>query len=341
MTQRPLLFFPSKERASRSPLTGGGDNLSLPSPRRQGERLTPKFEALFNTLEEKRIHLQQTATGTDPQEVLVFETRGRVEDFICSIEKYGGLEWLGEIDIEDIKPDEDFHESNEEGHKKEKELNGRLYLVFTNHRAMRQLLDLWKRWVKDGNFDTSKGEHKGKGALKEVFKRLHDIRKWDIQDRFEESKTLQYWEEDVRLNPDRPVRFEIEPWYRSGRARREEAQHSITRLIVEKGGNVISTSDIPGIHYHGILAELPAEEIQSILEIKDTELVRCENIMFFKPSGQVVVGGSYNEKDLITHEETMEFSLPEGDPIAAILDGLPLVQHQVLKDSSSLMTLIT
>lgn len=332
MTQHPLLFFPTKENATRSKLQGRATELFLPSYKRQGDRLTPKFQALVDALQQKRINLQQTAAGIDPEEVLVFETRGAVEDFITAVNKFGGFEWLGEIDIEDMKSDDDFYEVDSKGNRKEGELTGRLYAVFTNQLAMRQLLELWKRWVKDGCIDTRKKEHKGKAPLIKVFESLYDIRKWDVQDRFAESEVLKYWEEDIHFNPERPVRFEIELWFRSNRFKQERALASIQKLVSEKGGRIISSAVIESIRYHGVLAELPAEEIQTVIHNQNTELVSCENIMFFRPSGQVAVSDRYHESELEQHEETADYPLPEGDPVVGILDGLPLVHHQVLKN---------
>ena len=93
MTQRPLLIFPVRGEASRSKLNGRGAKVFAPSGQVQYTRLNPKFEALNNTLESKRIFLQQNPTGITPEMVLVFETVGRVDDFIKAVNKIEGLEW--------------------------------------------------------------------------------------------------------------------------------------------------------------------------------------------------------------------------------------------------------
>jgi hypothetical protein len=333
MAQKPLLFFPSREQASRSKLNGFGGKYHIPSPERQGERLTPKFQYLFDALEQRRIEIQQTPAGIDPEEVLVFETAGTVEDFSKAVSKIGGLEWLGEVDIENIEPDDDFYSIDDDSQRiPNKPLNGRLYLVFTNNHAMRQLLSLWNIWVKDGDFDVRKGDHRGKGKLKEVFKHLSDIRRWDVQDRFDETNILEYWEEDLELNPERVVRFEIELWFRSNRGKRGVAYREVASLLERLGGKAISSYEIPEIRYHAVLAELPATEIRKIISKEEVELVKCENIMYFKPTGQVISEGEYSEDDLQPIDEARLFPIPENEPIVAVLDGLPLSQHIVLKD---------
>ena len=91
MAERPLLFFPSKEVASRSKLSGGGGNFAYPSSERQRERLSPKFESLSNVLDAQRATIQQSTVGIDPEQVLVFETIGNVEDFAKAVSKIEGL----------------------------------------------------------------------------------------------------------------------------------------------------------------------------------------------------------------------------------------------------------
>jgi hypothetical protein len=329
MVQRPLLFFSDAEVAARSKLSGGNGKISYPSSARQGERLSPKFDALYNTLNAQRATIQQSTVGIDPEQVLVFETVGSVDDFAIAVSKIKGFEWLGEFEIEDINPNDDFYSLDENGKREEKSLNGRLYLVFTNTTAMNQLLSLWSLWIKEQNFDCHRGKNRGKGKFKEVFKLLKNIRKWDIQDRFEESNVLRIWDEDLRIAPDRVVRFEVELWYRSNIVQRRQSYSSVTQLISNAGGRVITFCDIPEIYYHAILAELPASEIRNILSTRNTELIKCENIMYFRPSGQVAVDTSSIEEAQPLEIEP-DSLLPAGNPVVAILDGYPLSKHKIL-----------
>jgi len=329
MAQRPLLFFPDAEVATRSKLPGGGGKFSHPSAERQEQRLSPKFEALSNALAARRAALQQSSVGIDPEQVLVFETIGSVDDFARAVSNIEGFEWLGEFEIEDIIPDDDFYAIDDDGERNNKSLNGRLYLVFTNTTAMNQLLSLWQLWIEDPNFDCRRGENRGKGKFKEVFRLLNNIRKWDIQDRFEESNVLRIWEEDLQIAPDRVVRFELELWYRSNMDQRRQSYSSVAQLILDAGGRVITSCDIPDINYHAILAELPASEIRIILSDRNTALVKCENIMYFRPSGQVVVDTSSIE-EAQSLEIAPIFPLPTGSPVVAIFDGYPLSRHAIL-----------
>ena len=127
------------------------------------------------------------------------------------------------------------------------------------------------------------------------------------------------------------MKFEIELWYRSNTDQRRQNYSSLVQLISDAGGKVITSCDIPEICYHSILAELPASEIRNILSSRNTELVKCENIMYFRPSGQVVATPSSIE-DAQTLEIEPESPLPAGNPVVAILDGYPLSRHRILNN---------
>lgn len=325
MPQKPLLFFPTKEIATRSKLGGGGGRYFSPSSTRQYTRLNPQFQALNDALNSQRISIQQTTIGVEPEQVLVFETIGSVEDFANAVHKIEGFEWLGEIEIDEIIPDMDFYQLNKEGERTDKLLSGRLYLISTNCHAMEQLLSLWNSYTQNESIKFERG----KGKFKDVFRLLKNIRKWDIEDRFEESKILSFWEENLQIDPTRIIRFEIELWYRNNLYLRQQSYNTIQHLLVNLGGRIISSCDISNIVYQSVLAELPANEIRNILENRNTALVKCENIMFFKPSGQIAIVDSYDTiGELI--EGFDDAPLPSGDPVVAILDGYPLTGHRKL-----------
>lgn len=325
MVQRPLLFFPKSERATRSTLGGGGGRYSIPSGSRQGERLSPAFRELHRSINSQRASLQQSTTGIDPEQVLVFEVVKSIEDFANAVKRIDGLQWLGEIEIEEIQASEDFYLVNREGEREEeKSMSGRLYLILTNITAMEQLLSLWERYVNN----PQESFERGYGRFKEVFKHLKDIRKWGVQDRFEETGILHYWEEAIQIDPNATVRFEVELWYKNSLAARNESFNALRKIIVESGGQVITSCDIPEIRYHSILAELPGNEIQNIISHRDTELVKCENIMYFRPSGQMVVADT-NLDDAVEIQPA-PYPLPSGSPVVGIFDGYPLNRHNVL-----------
>ncbi|MDY6822595.1 MAG: S8 family peptidase [Chloroflexota bacterium] len=54
--------------------------------------------------------VSSAVAGLEPETVLVIEIAGSVDEFKQAIDATEGLEWLGEWDVEDIEPDDDFYE---------------------------------------------------------------------------------------------------------------------------------------------------------------------------------------------------------------------------------------
>lgn len=325
MTDRPLLWFPQPEPASRTKLNSAPGRVSTPSHERQGSRVSIKLTQLQEAFEARRAELVRAAAGVDPEQVLVIETVGAVEDFAKAVKRIDGLEWLGEIEVDELPPDEDFHDLEHP----EKPLKGRLYLVLTNQQALTELLSLWRRYRDQDDpkmkFDT------GLTKFRDVFCHLWDIRRWGAIDRLLETGVLDIWQEELN-DPDlqdRPVRFEAELWYRDSPDKRAESESVVRDLINSLEGQVIASGAIPGIRYHAVLAELPANRIQEIIDAPETELVKCDNIMFFRPVGQMTSGETLADDYVETLPPKNE-ELPAGAPVLAVLDGMPYVSHQHL-----------
>lgn len=105
----PLLVFPQAKTIT--PLTGSGfprSNPHFPGHARQVKRLTPQLQELQQDFSRYKASLSGAVAGLEPETVLVIEIAGAVEDFKQAVEATDGLEWLGEWDVEDIEPDNDF-----------------------------------------------------------------------------------------------------------------------------------------------------------------------------------------------------------------------------------------
>ena len=321
MPERPLLIFPVPESANRTKRQIPIGPIHYPAYQRQCQRLGPKFRQLQETFNMRRVELLQTAVGIDPEQVLVLETVGYVDNFINAVKKIDGFEWMGEIEPDEISPDEDFFDQN----RPEKVLTGRLYLVMTNQKALQQMLSLWNEYQQNPEMKFLRGLTK----FRDVFNCLREVRQWDVRDRLHETGILNSWREDLEYDGNRVVRFETELWYRGSEAKRHESIGQVSQLLRQLGGRVVSQCTIDEIAYQALLAELPANAIDQIIQDPTTELVRSENVMFFRPLGQMAVGKEYEEGEV--EESTFEDSpTPQGTPIVALLDGLPLTGHRAL-----------
>ena len=321
MPERPLLLFPTPEAASRSTLGGGGGRLRRPTLQRQWDRLSPVFSQLQTAFDARRVEIQQNAAGINPEQVLVIETVGSIDNFANAVKRIDGLEWMGEIEIDEITPDEEFYDET----KPDKELSGRLYLVMTNQQALEQMLSLWQRYHANPNMQFERGLTK----FRDVFLHLKNIRRWDVQDRLLETGIIDAWREDLEHDGDRVISFEAELWFRGSDELRAASALHVAELVQQAGGRILSQSVIDGIAYHGLLAELPANAIRAIAENPTTELVRCENVMFFRPVGQMVVGDKTPEGE-VEFSAIEERPMPTGDPVVALFDGVPLANHRLL-----------
>lgn len=321
MPERPLLLFPTPETADRTKQKPQFGRVHKPNVARQGQRLSPMFNQLQAAFNARRVEIQQNTAGIDPEQVLVIETIGSIDNFANAVKRIEGLEWMGELESDEIAPDEDFYdESNPE-----KELNGRLYLVMTNQRALDEMLSLWRRYQADPVMQFERGLTK----FRDVFLHLKSIRRWDVQDRLLETGLIEIWQEDLEYDGERVIPFEAELWFRGSTELRTASANQVAELVQQAGGRILSQCVIEGIVYHGLLAELPANAIRAIIENPTTELVKCENVMFFRPVGQMVVGDKSPEGEVeVTSIE--EMPLPTGEPVVALFDGVPLANHHLL-----------
>lgn len=323
MPERPLLLFPTPATAERAKLGAGFARISKPTAVRQWEKFSPKFQQLQQMFAAQRVAIQQDAVGIEPEQVLVIETIGSVQDFANAVKKIEGFEWMGEMVGDDVSPNEEFY--NEENI--DKNLSTQLYMIMSNQSALDQMLSLWKKYKYDSQFKFSHGL----GKFKEVFLCLNDIRRWGIQERLFETGLLEVWKESILNDPSRSVRFEAELWFRGNVEDRNERSSRVTKLIQQMNGRVVSQAIIEDISYHAILGEIPADSVQSIIESPDIELTNCDSVMFFRPIGQMTIGTVPSQEETDTIVGANEI-FPDGEPVIALLDGLPLSNHSLLKD---------
>lgn len=317
---KPILMLPrvgQADRTKQKPKPFGGPH--VPGFERQLERLSPIFQVLQNTFESRQVAFQADPVGTVPEQVLVFETIGSISNFFGAVRRIEGMEWLTEWEAE-ISPDDDFY--NEDN--KTKELRGRLFLVMSNHQALTQMLSLWERYCSDPDVQFERGLNK----WKELFQLLHSIRPWDTSDRLRETGIIDDWTERIELGEER-VRFEVEFWFRSIPEHRDSAERSFRNILTAAGGQALSSFVLPKINYHGLLAEVPIQEIKKVINNEEVQLVKSDQVMFFRPVGQTSI-------DTHTEEPEEECSAINtgaellGEPVVGLLDGLPVENHALL-----------
>jgi hypothetical protein len=330
MPEFPLLRLPNP---NRSELPDGGRNISSirkPARGRQRDRFGPVFDRLQTVLARPGdpIELREDPTALAPERVIVFEIAGTVTDFLKALGKVKGLEFMAELETE-FAADEDFAvqytDATRKGQDKpDSNVPGRLYLAMPDLQALRELVSLWERW-KDGQ-----SLARGFAPIANLFSQLHDLRPWGPQDRIP-AETVDFWREELALNPDRPVRTEVELWYRANGTRRQEATDAVRAMLTEAGGRIVHESVIENIAYHGLLVDIPSGYIQSLMELEAVKLALADEVMFLRP--QSVLSDPQDIEALA--DGTLEAAQPTANlarpqPIAALLDGMPVQAHSLL-----------
>lgn len=321
MSERPLLLFPSRKIADRTKRGFAPNGIRRPSHKKQGKRLAPIFEQLQKSFDSRSQEIRQTPTGVEPEQVLVIETIGSVVDFFKAVKHIEGLEWEGELEVDEIAPDDDFYDENNP----QKTLAGHLYLIMSNHTALVQMLSLWNYYVKDENFKFKRGLAK----FREVFKILKNIRRWEVVDRVSETGLIEVWREELQINHGRPLRFEIELWFRNTKGKRIQAYDQLKQSVEYHGGKILAECIIAEIGYHALMAEIPPTIAEEVIHSQEIELIKCDAAMFFRPTGQMSAGKVLHEGDLLEHA-IVSTDNPSGEPVVAMLDGLPLENHRLL-----------
>jgi hypothetical protein len=144
MPERPLLIFPTPSIAERikKRIPRGPSMYHFPSPQRQKDRLTPRFESMLQSF------VTDSTAGIEPEYVLVLETTGQIEDFERAVRAVSGLEWLAEIDTDEITADDEFFEIPKIGK--------RLFYKQIDDISAKQSSEIWKA-LEDNGFVDDKG----------------------------------------------------------------------------------------------------------------------------------------------------------------------------------------
>jgi len=321
------MLFQTPEKADRESKTPFFSKTKKPNFERQYNRLQPAFSVLQNAFEAKNLKIQQSPVGINPDFALVFEIIGTVNSFYTAVRKCDGLEWMFDKESDSFEPDDDFYETNDKGEKSDDKINGKLYCVMSNQQAMEQLMSLWKRH-KDGETEVFQ---RGFTGIRDVFVNIKNIRYWNAQDRITETYALEYWRENLSIDGDNPVPFEIELFYRDSLEKRKIGMQSVSHEVKKLGGKIIQECSIAAIVYHSLLVELPRNSIENLVNnYENIELAQVDDIMFFRPTCQsVFIADAKTEKMDDISPIISEVTNP---PVVAVLDGMPLQNHQLLQN---------
>lgn len=253
---------------------------------------------------------------------MVFEVIGPVAKFVEAV-RGAGFEWLGE----DFAPatesiDDDGDEDSE--YTEEEERNPTpLYVTMPTLAGLRKLLALWKLY--------SKGEQAPEGSKDwwPLFGYLMDLRVWSAKDRVD-PRTGNYVARMLERHPQRPIRMELDLWYRGDPALRRDAELYVRALMETIDGSVLDFATIEAIQYQAALIELPVAQAMLLSELNGP-LADADPVMRVRP--QSFFDASPGEPPSV-EVATNAPQLAENNrpPVVALLDGYPIANHALLRD---------
>lgn len=237
-----------------------------------------------------------------PERLLVFELRGSVDAFAAAVSRVNGLEF---IDEEALAGDEVDKEPV-------------AYLLVPDMTALRQIESLWRRWKAREHFGT------GFTPWRDVFALLRELRPWGPQDRVDERDAATFAQEIEGHEERELLRLEIELVFRKSAQAAQQAEALIEAEVQRTGGAIVSRARIDEIGYHACLVDLPASEVRAILDRQGVATV--ESVMHIRPQS---IATKLETEDAEPLGEVPQIDAL-GEPILALLDGVPVANHPLL-----------
>lgn len=315
----PLLIFPQPR--SGGPPQGRISRTSTgqdPEHHRQVERLEPQMNRVSDDFTRFKGLIDKSMIGVEPELVLVLELANRIDNLAQAVNA-AGLEWLGEWDL-DMEIDDDFPAVG-----KKSTRDGRLFVSMANQQGMDKLLALWQQWQREKTLP------RGKTKWRDIFACLKKIRPWGRQETLVETGMKDHWD---NLSDEEIASFQIECFYHQNHDKRVNVENDIRDFLSKGRGEIINDFiDRPDIAFHAVKAHMPVMEIRRLLNISDNteeglHLFIYPNVMYFRQTGQSIATAVEGDGEEAEYPQTEA----EQPPIAAILDGVPNLQHKALEN---------
>lgn len=288
----------------------------------QEQRLGPRFARLTAAFEANRLRAVADPAAQAPEYVLVLDVAGELNDFAAAMRRVPGLEFLAE-EIEDkIEPD-DFAVVDRDGRRKP--YDRLVYVVASDLKAWEEILSLY------GRFQRREPFQQGTTPFRHLFGRLRDLRPWDDRDRLELTGVLRAWNEELEGLDEQLVEFEAELWFRSDADLRRRAIAELRRDLEAQRGELVDESVVAEIGYHGALGRVPARLLREVVREHRVRWMRTGAVRFFHAVGQIAAPADDLDVDAEGDGAAPVTAAPTGQPRIALLDGLPLGNHERLR----------
>ncbi len=122
--------------------------------------------------------------------------------------------------------------------------------------------------------------------------------------------------------------LEVELVFRANDEIAQTADNKVVATINGEGGRILSRCRIGEIAYHALLVTLPVEAVRRVIERSARGISGLDSVMHIRPQSVA--------SDVDTGEATLSAEVPalpsvEKSPILAILDGVPVSEHPLLR----------
>ncbi|MGL4304671.1 MAG: S8 family peptidase [Mycobacteriaceae bacterium] len=317
-TSRPVILGNITVTRNLAPPKGGSSKprVDYSDLEKHAERIRARFDEAIAAFDDQ-IQLSESILSTDPQLVLVLEALDERED-LTGVAQRLGMEILVEAD-DGVDPTEEFRLANDKARKPY--IDSCLHAVCLNKTALDKFLTEWRAWQKNQK------PHIGYTPLHDLFKHLKDVRAWGPQDRL---KMIDWEEHFSGLLPDHKHSIEIELWYRRNSQTRQKVQREVTTLVEQAGGHVQASAVVEEIGYHALKCSVPVSILRDLARgnFESVNLVRSANIMYFRVTGQALSLSEPADDSIAVQD----YSLPIGEPVVCLLDGIPAANHALLRN---------
>jgi hypothetical protein len=277
---------------------------------------------LTDAFNAQRLQVSATPDALEPDRVLVLEIAGEIDEFVRAVRRVRGLEYLAEEVEDKIDPDE-FAAVDRQGRRQR--YARQVFLVASDAQAWQELLRLWQLFQQGAEFP------RGLTPFRHLFARLRELRAWDDRDRLERTGALEAWERELAELHDEPVEFEIELWLRSSQQRRAAAVAELRADLRDAGGEFLTELVNEEIDYHGVLGRVPAHRLRDAVANHEMRWLRTGAVRFFHAVGQMAAPTVVEDVEPERAEERAGRPTTATARIA-LLDGLPLAGHSLLRD---------
>ncbi|MGH9436649.1 MAG: S8 family peptidase, partial [Terriglobia bacterium] len=126
--------------------------------------------------------------------------------------------------------------------------------------------------------------------------------------------------------------FEVDLWFRIQAGKRDSTYRNFQSIVSRVGGECLRHVVIAEIGYDGVLLKIPPDQIRKMLSALENNqqepLLQFNGVKCFAPMGQTTIMPSKPSAAASLPQKP----LPQGYPVAALFDGLPLSQHAALRD---------